>query len=213
MRVSAFAAVLLVAVTISSVEPHGHLFVPLPRNSLWRDPNFPQQPPNYNDQQVWCDNAQNDLTYSLCGVCGDGVDAPQDHMLGGLYGLGLIAANYTSGSQIEITTQLQASHQGHIEMHLCDSDIETEECFQKHGKLVFTAASEPLDSTSTELCVPYDNGGDVYIYGTLQLPQGVTCDRCTLRWTYRTSYPPNPLCGPNPNPTQIFRNCADVRIH
>ncbi len=104
MSVSVLTPILLclvLALAISFVEPHGHLLNPLPRNSLWRDPNFPQQPPNYNDQQVWCDNVQQDEDYSQCGICGDGLDSPQDHALGGLYGLGLIAANYTSGSVSE----------------------------------------------------------------------------------------------------------------
>jgi hypothetical protein len=94
-------------------------------------------------------------------------------------------------------------------MELCDSDEETEACFEQ---LKFTAGSEALDETQTQLCVPFDNDGNHYVSGTVQLPEGLECTRCTLRWTYRTSYPPNPLCGPNPNPTQVFRNCADIAI-
>jgi hypothetical protein len=51
--------------------------------------------------------------------------------------------------------------------------------------------SEPV-RVDNRICIPCDNCQNEpknVVIAKVQLPQGVTCKRCTLRWTYRTSYP------------------------
>ena len=105
----------------------------------------------------------------------------------------------------------QAAHHGYFEIELCAQQTETDGCFQK---LPIVSATEEVRN-GDRVCVPYDNNAPANgISAQVWLPAGVTCERCTVRWTYRTSYPGRPgwdSCD-NPTPTQTFRNCADVRI-
>lgn len=47
-----------------------------------------------------------------CGVCGDPVDMPKDHELGGKYGSGMITRYYPAGVKGEITSDILTSEQG-----------------------------------------------------------------------------------------------------
>jgi len=208
----AFFVALVATLYISSVHPHGLLKDPPARNWMWHTGQFPDQPPHWNPSAVECggENPQ-DEAVSNCGMCGDNLSnpRPRDNEHGGLYGKGFIAKTYTAGSRITLTAEMYASHNGYFEVHLCSSPIETPECFVKL----------PILSGSTQLlangriCVP---GAATTITAVVQLPAGVRCERCTLRWTYRTAYPGFPgwtECAVNPNLAQVFRNCADVRIN
>lgn len=130
--------------------------------------------------------------------------------------------------QIDVVVRMTANHRGHFEFDLCTSETESNTCFQR---LNIVSGSEPIRN-GNRIC-----SGALYqntdIRARLQLPAGFRCNRCTLRWTYRTSYPPGKfdlnICythndvlhtlfdsAPDscfqPNNTQGFRNCADVRI-
>ncbi len=63
-------------------------------------------------------------------------------------------------------------------MDLCDSDDESYDCFKAHP-LKFANGNYRMDVATV---TPYISNEQVH------LPEGVTCDRCTLRWTYRTAY-------------------------
>lgn len=75
---------------------------------------------------------------------------------------------------------MTAAHYGHFEIELCASETETDYCFEK---LPILSGNKPLRNGS--LCVGIDSQ---LMTADVQLPAWVTCDRCTLRWTYRTSY-------------------------
>ncbi len=104
-----------------------------------------------------------------------------------------------------------------MEIHLCAAQFETEGCFQK---LVMGNGD-----TFWPMAVA---DGTVNVQTTVQLPQGVTCERCTLRAHYRGAQnwgtcDQSRTCMCNPNSgdppgglgcseQQTFRNCADIRI-
>jgi len=202
-------AVVVLVAAVGFVEPHGYLKSPLARTSIQLDPSFgTQQPYWWDNQGVWCANVQQDVNYSSCGRCGEAA-GNRDASQGGMYDKGVITRSYTSGSQIQVTANFQAPHHGCFEVELCASETETDGCFQKLPVLSSTDGVK-----DGRACVPYDNVNKD-ITATVQLPSGVRCSRCTLRWTYRTSYPGTPnwdSCW-NPNPTQTFRNCADIAIN
>lgn len=75
---------------------------------------------------------------------------------------------------------ITAAHYGYFEIELCPQEIETDDCFQK---LPIIAGSKPLREGT--LCVGIDSQ---LMSAEVQLPAGVECKRCTLRWTWRTSY-------------------------
>lgn len=91
---------ILVSMTFTFVKPHGALIDPRARNALYLDPAFPNQPPNWNYQAVWCDNTPQDENISNCGMCGDHLSqsAPRENENGGYYGNGYIAKTYQSGT-------------------------------------------------------------------------------------------------------------------
>jgi len=195
---------------VAFVEPHGFLETPLARTSVHRLPNWggAQQPFWWDDTGVWCGNQQQNQQFSTCGRCGD---APgQSHAArGGRYDKGIITGTYNAGQQIDVNVRMTANHRGHFQFDLCTIDNgETDGCFQR---LNIVSGSMPIRSGNM-IC----SGGDhqnVDIRARLQLPAGFRCTRCTLRWTYRTSYPPAPDACFQPNNTQTFRNCADIRIN
>jgi len=200
---------LVLAVAVTYADAHGYLKDPIARTSIQLRPEFnTQQPYWWDNQGVWCNNAQQDLQYSTCGRCGEG-QGNGDASQGGIYDKNVIVANYTSGSQITIVTNLQAAHYGYIEFELCASETESNGCFTR-----LQALSGSEEVRNGRLCVPYDNNATQDLTARVQLPAGVRCNRCTIRWTYRTSYPGPAdwnMCD-NPRPAQTFRNCADVRI-
>jgi hypothetical protein len=206
-----FVAIALFSpILLSEVAAHGYLKDPIARTSIQLRPEFnTQQPYWWDNTGVWCNNAQQDMSYSTCGRCGEG-QGNSDASQGGIYDKNVIVANWTSGSIVNIVANFQAAHHGYYQVELCASATESNGCFTT---LQIVGGSEQVRD-GNRLCVPYDNNATQDLIARVQLPSGVRCDRCTIRWTYRTSYP-----GPagwescdNPRPAQTFRNCADVRI-
>lgn len=78
-----------------------------------------------------------------------------------------------------------AMHFGYVEFDLCPQDQETDGCFQS---LILTGGSHRLRN-NRQMCVPLDGTTTRHEFVNVQLPAGVRCNRCTLRWSYRTSYP------------------------
>ncbi|OXA41282.1 hypothetical protein Fcan01_24150 [Folsomia candida] len=188
---------------VALADSHGYLQDPLARTSRHLAPDEPYRPPYwYDNSGVWCDNVQQDQSFSSCGRCGEAA-GNSDASQGGIYDKGVIEKTYTSGSIIEITADISAAHGGGFQVELCPQVTETDSCFQ-----TLTIVSSNLPMWDNRVCVP---NGSAVATARVQLPSGVRCSRCTLRWTYRTSYPPNPECH-NPEPAQTFRNCADVAI-
>lgn len=76
-------------------------------------------------------------------------------------------------------------HFGYVEFDLCPQEAENNNCFQS---LILTGGSHRLRN-NRQMCVPLDGSVTRREFVNVQLPAGVRCTRCTLRWTYRTSYP------------------------
>ncbi|OXA44354.1 uncharacterized protein LOC110857714 [Folsomia candida] len=196
---------------LAQVYSHGYLKEPISRTSLHLRPEFDAPPPYYWDNSaIWCGNVNQDLALSGCGRCGD-VLGETHFQQGGEYDKGIIVANYTAGSIIEVTANFQAAHYGSFQVELCPQEEETDFCFQL---LNIVDGSEQI-RIDNRICVPHDNSQNVDVIAHVLLPAGVRCNRCTLRWTYRTSYPGwegYDICF-NPHPAQVFRNCADIGIY
>jgi len=204
---------------VALARGHGYLKEPVARTSIQTRPEFnTQQPYWWDNHGVWCGNVDQDTRYSTCGRCGDSPGQTSANQ-GGIYDKGVIVATYQSGSVFTIEAVFQAAHRGHFEVELCPQEQETDNCFQK---LQIRSASENVRD-GNRVCIPYDNNAPGPITAAVQLPAGVRCNRCTIRWTYRISYPnhcpQSPCdwstdadCCDNPCPAQTFRNCADVRI-
>jgi hypothetical protein len=105
---------------------------------------------------------------------------------------------------ITVAAEFQAGHNGYYEIELCPQEEETDTCFQK--LTILGGSGEVRDNA--RMCVDCNNCRDEasIITAQVQLPEGVTCSRCTMRWTYRTSYPGGgrDYCW-DPEPAQTFR--------
>lgn len=89
---------------------------------------------------------------------------------------------YILFQRIRVEAQIDAAHQGYYEIELCPQVTETNNCFQRLP--VLASNNQVRDGTA---CVTM---ATQLIWAEVQLPAGVRCTRCTLRWTYRTAYPP-----------------------
>lgn len=206
-------SVLVVALTLSfsvqNVNGHGYMLSPINRGSIWRVNST--HPINYNDNELFCGGTyvQYEINHGNCGICGDDYrdEVPRRHENGGTFGQGVIVANYTSGSIITVTSMITANHLGSIYFHLCKLDNpdepEIEECF----KLLRLADGATHYEIDTQIGA---------IDARVRLPKNFTCDRCVLRWHYRTGNSwglcedgtANMGCGNQ----EIFRSCADITI-
>jgi len=202
-------AVLVFVAGLALVEPHGFVLTPLARTSVHRLPNWggAQQPFWWDDTGVWCGNVPQNVNVSTCGRCGDtpgNAHAARD----GRYDKGIITGTYNAGQQVDTVVQMTGNHRGQFWFDLCTIDNgETDDCFVR---LNVVSASMPLRGPDA-VCSGTDR--QIAINVRIQLPANFRCTRCTLRWTYRTSYPPAPDACFDPNPAQTFRNCVDIRIN
>ncbi|XP_044264652.1 uncharacterized protein LOC123011330 [Tribolium madens] len=195
---------------VDKISGHGMMLQPPNRSSLWRF--NPNAPPNYNDNQNYCGGAgvQWASMGGKCGVCGDKYDDPhpQANENTGKYGQGIIAAEYKSGSSIDVEVLLTTNHKGFFNFSLCvlqnpNKHESGEDCFQP----LKLANGDNQYNVVT---------GEKTINTQIQLPSGLKCDRCVLRWHYQAgnnwgqcedgSY--NQGCGPQ----ETFRSCADITI-
>lgn len=112
---------------------------------------------------------------------------------------------------IPVVIHISASHLGHFEFSLCPlqkGEIETEECFDRYPL--------SLDSGAREFPITTWDARNYTM--NLVLPQGLTCDHCSLRWHYRAgnswgwcddkSTVGRVGCGNQ----ETYRNCADICI-
>lgn len=171
--------ILLTAWSTSGIEGHGMVIDPVNRASRWRF-NL-SAPTNYEDSGLWCGGfqVQYEINGGRCGMCGDDFrqTLPRRHELGGPFGEGVIVKKYSAGAAIEVQVQITVNHMGYFYFDLCNLDewrIEDERCFQRlqigggayRGRWVLPSTESKVYS------VP------------LQLPAGVSCKACVLRWTY-----------------------------
>jgi len=207
---------LLFLLGVSYVHGHGYMVNPMARHALWALPAN-QQPPNWWDrtfwdsQGVWCGDIPQDINFSNCGRCGD-PPGRSDFNLNGVYGHPVITGTYSAGQNIRVDIEFGAMHFGYVEFDLCPQEQETNTCFQS---LIVTGGSHRLRN-NRQMCVPLDGSTTRREFVNVQLPAGVRCTRCTLRWSYRTSYPGpanwDPCFDARPL-AQTFRGCSNIRIN
>jgi len=196
---------------VAAAHGHGFLKRPLARTATHLEPEFNpvyNPPYSWNYEGHWCthDDLPQDQDYSTCPRCAD-VDSNQD----GMYDKQVITATYQAGALIEVEASFGANHNGHYFIELCPQERETDGCFQRLP--IVSGSTEVRDGS--RICVVDRSGAQQQsVTAQVWLPAGVRCERCTLRWTYRTSYggwADWDKCD-NPHPAQTFRNCADIKI-
>lgn len=129
-----------------------------------------------------------------CGVCGDDVRLarPRPNENTGTYGQGKITKTYAEGSVITAKVLITANHWGYFNFSICNiitpDQPEAPECFQQiklaDGKLSYHLPSR-------------EKG---YFYVDLQLPAGLICKQCVLRWHWNTG-------------EKLENNCIDTYMH
>ena len=191
---------------------HGYLTFPAARNSAWRF-GF-NTPPNYDDSGLRAGGP--DVVYAgstkSFGVCGDPAAGPQLHAGGGMYATGTITASFQAGDVVAVSVAVVAHHMGWFEVSLCAnppaSGPELESCFvrlRRPGGQADALGSANSDSYYWHLPTPGASTSWVYT-ANYQLPAGVTCARCVLRWHWVTNN------NPPPGNPEEFWNCADIAI-
>ncbi|XP_071454084.1 uncharacterized protein [Hetaerina americana] len=194
------------------VYGHGYLKDPLNRASLWRH-GVPGAPFNFDDNQQFCGGFQQQwgVNGGRCGICGDdyALSRPRPYENTGKNVIGYVVKRYSPGVVINVTAKITASHLGHFEFHLCPlgapDALEEEECF---------VPLQLADGSGFEYRVKTWYVGD---YSTrVVLPEGVTCERCVIRWQY-TAGNSWGICSDGTGadgcgPQETFRSCADVSI-
>ncbi|XP_045183781.2 uncharacterized protein LOC123542162 [Mercenaria mercenaria] len=204
---------------IDYVTSHGRLKQPAQRSSAWRY-GF-DNPPNYNDMELFCGgfgvqwNPEND---GRCGVCGDPFNAavkPNEDVDGKYVVNGVITGSYFKGDVMETKVQLTAYHKGWFEFRLCplatpDTKV-TQECL---NQTLLKVAGSNISRVILEDIKVGSTGSGIYTFN-LQLPSSITCERCVLQWKYNTGNSNGCEskgccigCGKQEN----FVNCADIKI-
>jgi len=180
------------------VAGHGRIVDPPTRGSLWRLSEYAWANPGHqaDDQELFCGGTSvTDPYVGACGVCGDSIldPRPRKHEIGGEFERGIIVRNYQQGQTIPVEIFLAVDHRGWFEFRLCPYSVtgqESEECFNQH-LLRFADGTTRYDAW---------NGQQVVMQ--VQLPAGVTCERCVLQWHWYGE-----------GSKQYYRNCADISIN
>ncbi|XP_043286017.1 uncharacterized protein [Venturia canescens] len=201
------------AINLCEIEAHGRLMDPVNRSSAWRR-GF-NVSTNFNDAGNYCGGfgvQYNKQNKGRCGVCGDDFSLPQPRANenGGKFGKGIIVKTYRARSKIKVDVELTANHKGYYEFALCPlkdkKQLETEECFDMY-KLKLVNGGYQYKVTAGKL-------GHEYI--PLQLPAGLTCNHCVLRWQYTAGNNwgicPDGKGRVGCGPQETFRTCSDIEI-
>lgn len=116
-------------------------------------------------------------------MCGDPYGGTQANVPpSGPYAKGIIGRCYPAGTgDIQVVVELTANHRGHMEFHICPhNDVNTpvtEECLKANRLMV----RQEDGSYRPELQVVT---GMETVPVVLQLPPGMMCAQCVIRWTY-----------------------------
>ncbi|KAJ8924203.1 hypothetical protein NQ315_006994 [Exocentrus adspersus] len=204
----------LAALVAKEVVGHGMMLDPPNRASMWRY-NIDRAVPDYQDDQNFCGGLEHYVANGLkCGVCGDPYPDPhpQDNENTGKYGVGVVTKTYQSGSAIDVQIKLTTNHQGTFSYSLCvlpdpNAPEPGEDCFQP---LTFADGSSVFKIAQDNYISPFE------VVNKIQLPAGLKCDRCVLRWHYRSGNNwgkcDDGTEGMGCGPQETFRSCADIAI-
>ncbi|KAG8228483.1 hypothetical protein J437_LFUL009348 [Ladona fulva] len=126
-------------------------------------------------------NRQWNFNDGRCGLCGDdyALPRPRPYENMGARSRGIVVEAYEEGAVIPVVATITASHKGYFMFNMCplknDLEWEEEECFAKY----------PLELADGSGYRYYLQTWDTGNYPMkLKLPEGLTCDRCVLRWHY-----------------------------
>lgn len=174
------------------------------------------------------------------GVCGDPFQSMTDIRTNFLNEPCSIQETVPEGSEYTVTVELSNQHGGYFEFAICPESMgPTEECFEEYVLMTESGSTEYwAQPTPQSGSISVDNR-EVYNV-KVQLPEGLTCEHCTLMWTWWTSHTCTYDCDPeicgayanfnNPMPTggsgppcrsrfpnkgetpQMFRACGDIAI-
>ncbi|XP_062588720.1 uncharacterized protein LOC134250383 [Saccostrea cucullata] len=198
------------------VAGHGFLRDPPGRSSMWLFGY--DSPPNYQHMELFCGGFPTHwwINNGKCGVCGDPYDAPRENEPpNGKYARGIITKSYVSGSIMQATVHVTASHKGYFEFRLCPHNDRKVTVFQ--DCLDQNLLKDPV-TMGTKFFVDDKSVGIYFI--ELQLPPGIICDACVLQWRYRTGnrwgcfnndFTKGP-CGLGFGPQEEFYACSDIQI-
>ncbi|KAK0073822.1 hypothetical protein PV325_009177 [Microctonus aethiopoides] len=192
------------------------LMEPVNRGSAWRK-NF-DTPINYDDNANYCGgyHIHYQLNGGRCGSCGDNYaqKQPRPNENGGVYGTGQIVETYTASQEFIADVMITSNHRGFFKFDLCpiqagpnyNSDVETEECFEKFP--IMTVYGD-----DKYIMKKFYNG---HYQVHLILPDNVTCDHCSMRWTYVTANNWG-ICSDGTGaigcgPQETFKTCSDIKI-
>jgi len=190
--------VVVIAVTLfSEISGHARLSNPPARNTLWRHEEYQWANPHKvpDDNELLCGGLSVTNQYvGACGLCGDNVQDPRPRKweTGGEYDRGIIVRNYGAGETIDVEVTVAAQHDGFFEFRLCPysvTGVEDDACFLQYP-LKFSDGKFRSDA--------HPDGPRTM---RVQLPAGVTCERCVLQFNW---------WGEGSN--QFYKNCADISI-
>ena len=173
-------------------------------------------------------------------MCGDNYqeEVPRQHETGGKFGNEIISGRYLAGSTVDIEVHITANHTGFFVLKLCPvkepGEIASQSCLDQYPLEVMdsptmVAGEEKISSITTnksskifstkhikakekhKFTIPRMERKPQLFKYKVRLPQGVTCDRCVLQWTYVTASNWDHRCL-GCGPQEWFRNCADIQI-
>ncbi len=160
-----------------------------------------------------------------CGVCGDPINGPRDNEApNGKYFTGIPTYTYKAGSVIDVRVDMMANHLGWFFFKICpvtNNMIEvTQDCLDQHPLEIVEAPTTPTTPYMWEIPGTYTPsvapGWNLPSYSfKVQLPPGLTCDRCVLQWDWPCANHNGTSDGKQGigyGPQSDFRGCADVRI-
>jgi len=131
--------------------------------------------------------------------------------------------SFTAGQQVEFKIKVTAHHKGHFQFRLCDETMSSavggltqqEACLNEHvlervRPEEMHGDCKPNDSRGD--CQPFDEANPSYWYlppasgmsadykFTYKLPDGVTCEKCTLQWWWSSAN----SCTPHPDAYRCY---------
>ncbi|XP_041377639.1 uncharacterized protein LOC121390010 [Gigantopelta aegis] len=202
----------LVVCRLETTRPHGMLLVPPQRSSMFRE-GF-DVPANYDDNGLNCGGITNQFNVNggKCGVCGDPYQGPFPNEIGGKYATGIIGRTYVEGELISVVVKVTANHLGYFEFRLCPLDSRTPRVTQSCLDHTLLKIQDGHDWTTKYY--PGSRKGEFSI--RVKLPDGLTCTRCVMQWTYRAGNnwdcSKEEGCCKGCGPQEHFINCADIAI-
>lgn len=200
---------------VDIVHGHGRLIDPPSRSTMWRY-GF-NNPPNYNDNQLYCGGVQVQYEQNggKCGLCGDNYAGRHENEAGGKYANGIVVRTFQPGQVMRVVVELTANHKGYFEFKLCVNDDPkkkvTQECLDQYVLEVVNP-----DIRGTRYPVP-DKNGYQKLELQVRLPSGVRCRDCLFQWKYTAgnSWGRDTITGEQclgcGNQEQFY-GCADIAI-